>query len=76
MTDPLRDAAVRIRAWRHASEARAARSAPGVAARIRRGVEDHGTAAQHLAQDMLSSGQSLVRPLLVILPTDTPEAAR
>ncbi|MBK8078174.1 MAG: DEAD/DEAH box helicase [Kineosporiaceae bacterium] len=70
VVDPLRDAAGRIRAWRHASEARAARSAPGVASRIRRGIEEHGTAAQQLAQDMLASGQSLIRPLLVILPTD------
>jgi superfamily II DNA or RNA helicase len=67
---PVREAAVRIRAWRKAGEAFAASQPPAQAAKLRRRIEEHGTAAQELATAMADSREPLVRPLVAVLPRE------
>jgi hypothetical protein len=67
---PVREAALRIRAWRKASEELAAAQPVAQAGRLRRRIEQHGTAAQDLARAMADTREPLVRPLVAVLPRE------
>ncbi|MDQ2707910.1 MAG: DEAD/DEAH box helicase [Actinomycetota bacterium] len=68
LSEPLKDAARGIAAWRKESEALAATLAPAQAARVRRRIAEHGTQAQGLVESLSARAEPMVRVLLLLLP--------
>ncbi|MGA9309065.1 MAG: SNF2-related protein [Pseudonocardiaceae bacterium] len=68
LSEPLKEAARGIAAWRRQSEALAAALAPAQAARMRRRIEQHGDQAHELVASLSVRPEPMVRVLLVLLP--------
>ena len=68
LSEPLREAARAIKAWRRRSEARAAQLAPAHATRVRRRIDRHGAQAHELVESLSARPDPMVRVLLVIVP--------
>jgi hypothetical protein len=68
LSEPLKEAARGIAAWRRASEVLATQLAPTQAARVRRRIAQHGTDAHELVQSLNARADPMVRVLLVLLP--------
>jgi hypothetical protein len=68
LSEPLKEAARRIAAWRRQSEALAAALTPAQAGRVRRRIEQHGDQAHELVASLSARAEPMVRVLLVLLP--------
>lgn len=68
LSEPLKEAARGIAAWRTQSEELAAQLAPAQAGRVRRRIEQHGAQAHELVQSLSARAEPMVRVLLLLLP--------
>ncbi|WP_214370459.1 SNF2-related protein [Pseudonocardia sp. H11422] len=68
VSEPLREAARGIRAWRNQSEALAAQLAASQAARVHRRMQQHGEQAQKLVNSLSARDEPMVRVLLLLVP--------
>ncbi len=68
LSEPVKEAARGIAAWRKESEELADRLAPAQAGRVRRRVEQHGAQAHELVQSLSARPEPMVRVLLLLLP--------